>query len=111
MGYDLHITRAENWFDSQQKPITPEEWLAVIGRDPELVIDPRDNGPYFALWLKHSLVHGDHPWLDWFEGRVHTKYPDRKTLGKMLEIASRLGAKVQGDNGEQYSRPEDLQEG
>jgi hypothetical protein len=106
MGYDLHITRAELWADNEQAPITADEWLAVVEEDPELVIDPRGNGPYFALWLAH-WVHGDHPWFDWFKGDVYTKYPDRKTVGKMLEIAKRLGAKVQGDEGEVYSRPEE----
>jgi hypothetical protein len=107
MGYDLHITRAEHWADSKQTPITAAEWLAYVEKDPELVIDPRGNGPNFTLWLEH-WVDGDHPWFDWFQGAVYTKYPDRKTLAKMLAIAEYFGAKVQGDDGEVYSRPEDL---
>jgi hypothetical protein len=107
VGYELHITRAENWFDSEQDPIPADEWLAYFKRDPELTIDPRGNGPYFALWLKHR-VGGDYAWFDWFKGAVSTKHPDRKILGKMLEIAKRLGAKVQGDEGEAYGRPDDL---
>jgi hypothetical protein len=107
MGYGLHVTRAEHWTDSEQSPIAAEEWLALVGRDPELLIDPRGNGPYFALWLKH-WVDGDHPWFDWFKGEIHTKNPDRKTLTKMLDIAKNFGAKVQGDEGEEYACPEDL---
>jgi hypothetical protein len=107
MGYDLHITRAEHWAESERDPIAADEWLALIENGPELMIDPRNNGPYFALWVAHS-VDGDHPWFDWFKGDIRTKYPDRKTLSKMLAIAKQLGATVQGDDGEVYSRPGDL---
>jgi hypothetical protein len=107
MGWEIHITRAEHWPGSDQHPITPEEWLALVEADPELTIDPRDNGPYFALWLAH-WVEGDHPWFDWFEGAINTKCPDCRTLGKALEIAKHFAARVQGDDGEVYERPEDL---
>jgi hypothetical protein len=109
MGYDLHITRAGHWADSEQEPISAEEWLAFVERDPELIIDPQYNGPYFALWLKH-WVGGDYAWFNWFQGAISTKYPDRKTLGKILEIAKDFDAKVQGDEGEVYRRAEDLPE-
>jgi hypothetical protein len=110
MGWEIHITRAKHWADSDKTPITAEEWLALVNADPELTIDPRDNGPYFALWLSH-WVDGDypeHPWFDWFQGTIQTKYPDRKTLGKALEIARHFGARVQGDDGEEYKQLEDL---
>jgi hypothetical protein len=107
MGYDLHITRAKHWAESEQDPIAPGEWLALVEKDPELTIDPRGNGSYFALWLAH-WVGGDYPWFDWFQGDIRTKYPDWKTLGKKLEIARQLQAQVQGDEGEVYSHPEDL---
>jgi hypothetical protein len=109
MGYDLHLTRAENWFDSEQRPIAADEWLSVVEQDPDLTIDPRGNGPYCALWLQH-WVEGDHPWFNWRKGCIYTKNPDRMTLGKMLEIARRLGARVQGDEGELYTCPEDMPE-
>ncbi len=107
MGWEIHITRAEHWAESDQHPIAVDEWLAPVESDPELVIDPRDNGPYFALWLPHRLGH-DHPWFDWFQGSICAKHPDRETLGKALEIARHFGARVQGDDGELYERPEDL---
>jgi hypothetical protein len=107
VGWEIHITRAERWPDSDLHPITAEEWLALVEADPELTIDPRDNGPYFALWMAH-WVGGDYAWFDWFKGAVSTKCPDRKTLGKALEIARQLRARVQGDDGEEYHSPEDL---
>jgi hypothetical protein len=107
MGWEIHITRAEHWTDSDQHPITPREWLALVEADPELTIDPRGNGPYFALWLSHR-VNGDHPWFDWSEGAINTKHPDRNTLSKAIEIARHFRGRVQGDDGEEYNRPDEF---
>ncbi len=109
MGWEIHITRAVFWPESDEYPITAEEWMELVQADPDLTIDPRDNGPYFVLWMVHN-IDNDHPWFDWFQGSIHTKRPDRKTLGKALEIARHLGARVQGDDGEEYQRPEDMPE-
>src|SRR4029450_3713703 len=107
MGWEIHITGAEHWADSDQHPITAQEWLSFVGADSELTIDPRDNGPYCALWLARR-IEGAHPWVGWVEGTICTKNPDRETLGKALQIARHFGARVQGDDGEEYKRPEDL---
>jgi hypothetical protein len=106
MGWEVHLTRAANWSDSDQHPITAEEWLAVVATDPELSIDTT-NGPYFAVWSGPSS-YPDGGWFDWADGCVSTKHPDQAILGKLLQLAARLGAVVQGDDGEVYSRPEDL---
>lgn len=107
MGWEIHITRADHWPESDRHPITAHEWMRLVETDPELLIDPRDNGPHFALWKAHS-IDGDNPWFDWCDGTISTKYPDRKTLGKALEIAHHFGARVQGDDGEEYTQPDDL---
>jgi hypothetical protein len=99
MGYDLHATRAEFWAENDGKHITADEWLSLVGNDPELAID-EGNGPYFAVFT------GSDPatvlWLDWAEGNVYTKNPNRATVEKLLAIADTLGAAVQGDDGENY---------
>jgi hypothetical protein len=106
MGYDLHITRAEDWADNEESPISAEEWLAAAAADPELRLGS-PNGPYFADWVD-LRTGAERGWLDWSDGDIFTKHPDRALLGKMLELAARLGARVQGDDGELYSRVEDL---
>lgn len=104
MAYDLHITRADNWAENELAYIEAEEWLRLIEDDAELMLDVR-NGPYFAVWS--GPCEYDEPWFDWFAGNVNAKYPDRMMLGKMLQIADRLGARVQGDDGEIYASPDD----
>ena len=93
MGYEYHITRAENWVENAESPITPDEWLAFVDKDPELIISG-SNGPYFADWR--------HTWFDLVDGNIDTKNPDLVTLDKMLVIANAFNACVQGDDGDVY---------
>jgi hypothetical protein len=100
MGYNLHITRGKNWYQNHGHEIMPEEWLAVVHDDPELEI-AGENGPYFTIWKGKSKY--AEPWFDWLKGNVETKNPDEPMIDKMVAIAQRLGAKVQGDDGEVYA--------
>ena len=102
MGYDLHITRSAEWFDTAGAEITADEWLALVDADPELAPAPELGDPYFAAWV------GRDAWLGWSDGQVFTKNPDRALLGKMVEIAARLGARIQGDEGELYTGGEPM---
>jgi hypothetical protein len=100
MGYDIHITRADDWIDNQGHKIEASEWHAVIESGPKLRLAGY-NGPHFAIWDGHPQDH--EAWLDWHEGNITTKNPDNFLLRKMIEIGGRLGAKVQGDDGELYT--------
>jgi hypothetical protein len=105
VGHHLYIHRAAEWHEADRHPIPADEWLAVVAADPQLRRDP--DKEYLVLWPGPCRYPGG-TWFDWFEGRVYTKNPDRPTLAKMLELARRLGARVQGDHGEFYNRPEDM---
>jgi hypothetical protein len=105
MGYDLHITRAADWAANAGSEISRDEWLALIQSDPDLELAPK-NGPYFANW--HGASANPEPWLDWYAGNIHTKDPDGALLKKMVQLAERLGGRVQGDEGEFYSGDESL---
>jgi hypothetical protein len=93
MGYDYHITRADDWADNSGSEITANEWLAVVDNDPELSLSGV-NGPFFADWRDS--------WFDLVEGNVTTKNPDTPTLTKMLSLATHFDARVQGDDGDIY---------
>lgn len=105
MGWELHIVRTENWFDSASNPIRREEWVHLIDNDKELAIDKR-NGDYFAKWSNHQAR--DESWLDWDNGRIYTKQPEEALYCKMLQIAKKLDAVVLDDDDRKYLLPSDL---
>ncbi|WP_042409939.1 hypothetical protein [Streptacidiphilus carbonis] len=80
MGYDVHITRRENWWDEEGQDISVAEWEAVVAADPGLGAVP--------LW--------------WNVGRIVSKNPSDAVITRMREVAKALGARVQGDDGEYY---------
>lgn len=98
MGYDLHITRRQDWSQTGND-ISAEEWLAYINTDADLSLsDP--GSPCLARWS--GKPQSPDPWLEWHEGSIYAKNPDAALLNKMISIAQALGARVQGDDGEIY---------
>ncbi len=104
MGYDVHITRSDDWTRNAAHSIDSEEWLTVVDADPELRLDP-DHGPFAALWSGRGGR--DAGWFDWYDGNVFTTNPTRAAVGKMISLAERLSALVQGDEGEVYDTARD----
>jgi hypothetical protein len=100
MGYDLHITRKEDWFSETGPDITHSEWECYISEDPSVIHDPQnDNKSYLILRESGS-------WPLWWKGatgEIYTKNPEIDVVVKMVAIAEQLGAKVQGDDGEVYN--------
>jgi hypothetical protein len=100
MGYDIHITRADFWANSEGREISLNEWRRYLDSDPDIVPDPH-NGPTDFLFVKHPTSPAP---LWWRKGEVYSKNPDEPTIQKMIEIAEALGTAVQGDDGESYGR-------
>ena len=99
MSYYLYITRKLHWSDEGPN-ITAKEWLGVIADDPELEL-AGENGEYFTNWLGASTI--SEPWFNWSDGNIYATFPDKAQIAKVLEIASRLNAKVEGQDGEVYT--------
>jgi hypothetical protein len=117
MGYDIHITRKENWFDeNDSNEIKLTEWTDYIKSDKEMRLDNQasattDNGDQvtyenngLAVWTSYSKngLGDNYAWFDFRAGNVTVKNPDEEIKNKMIDIADRLNAKVQGDDGETY---------
>ena len=119
MGYDLHITRREDWSDDEQQAldITLEDWLKYVDNDPELELSDAYRikvpgsetesqvAPGFCEWANHPTK--ERPWFDYSNGSISAKNPDDDTIRKMLSISKTFHAKVQGDDGEIYSLSSD----
>ncbi len=115
MGYDIHIHRRLTWTDGD-KDITTEEWNRLIDEDPELehteeVEIPLDGGIFsyrlnnasLSKWTKFTTK--EVFWFTYHKGRITIKYNKEEVLLKAIEVAKKLNAKVQGDEGEVYYLP------
>lgn len=102
MGYDFHITRKADWSDKDGPTIAEAEWRDLVASDPELTIDAdtrcwtTDGEWLFVAWR------GEAGALAFLNGEITSTNPDEPLIRKMVEIAERLGATVQGDDGERY---------
>lgn len=113
MAYDIHITKRNNWFD-KGADVTLEEWSELIGVDPSLeptekVEGKTKDGQKFEFQLKGAQlakwknpVSSDIVWLNYHDGEITISNPDDAIIKKAKELAGKLGAKVQGDEGEVY---------
>lgn len=97
MGYNVYITRREDWFDHDEDTmIDQDEWADVVDADDEMDWD-EENEPLYAVW------EGSPDIRFWYsEGNIETKNPNVKEIRKMFELATRLGAAVQGEGLEMY---------
>ena len=103
MSVELHITRAQYWFDGEKSPITLEEWLAYVGSASDLELDT-DRGDGRALYLGPTL-NNPLPLIYWQLGNLVSTCPDTLLYRKMLLIAEDLGARVQDEDDKTYSDP------
>jgi hypothetical protein len=154
MGYDIYITRDDDWTENRGRESHLEEWERLVEEDPELEIDycnrlsteewerliqenpelagrKTASGTFFSSEQNERLkelarelkegervdidVPGFYDTADWkahpggerrcfwlHEGNIETKDPDLATLAKMLQLAEKLEAQVQGDDQELY---------
>ena len=105
MGYDLHITRREQWSD-EGDDIPFEEFVSHVRGDCEFKY-PGQMGDDSADW--HSPKSSYESWLCWADGQIYTKNPEAEFVDKMVAVARALRAKVQGDDGEVYLSAAEIQ--
>jgi hypothetical protein len=98
MGYYLHITRAGEWVDSAEHPITAQEWCAFALTHPQLQPDP-GCGPLDHVFL---FLDGTEARLSWTGGHIQVRgaYTDS---GQLARLAHQLHARLVGDEEEEYA--------
>jgi hypothetical protein len=107
MGYGIYIHRKPHWADESNR-IEYEEWSRVADTDPDLEpYDPRDDeadSPDPELHYKLKNCDFDNCFYYWPELGVigiRRGYFE-ETLHKAQEIAEKMGAVIEGDDGEFY---------
>jgi hypothetical protein len=100
VGYDLHITRAVFWPESDRYPILGSEVADLVRGTPGLTVPPGRAQLPGPCW-----INGDTPERDalWFHNyQLQSKHPRPEFRRRMIELAARLDAWVVGDDGEVY---------
>jgi len=121
MAYEIYITKKENWFDSDASmDISIEEWSSFVKNDPEMRLDNfsevglesgeifRYDNPGAAVWINPKAREGEDKIIqfDFLSGNISVSSPGEAVIEKMKHIAFKLGAKVQGEEGELYETME-----
>jgi len=113
MGYDVHITRKQNWWDKNGPEIPLNDWIAIVEAETDMrpeghaEVQPgggrvvKYSNAGLAVWTAYSR-HREGVWFDLRRGNVVVKNPDQEILRKMWSLAKILSARVQGDEGEFY---------
>lgn len=102
MGYDLHITRADAWLESESAPITRQEWQDFARSHPTLVeAGSAEIGaePVYDCVDASGLVAA----LSWQEDHIYVYGFNGDQPAALLDIASKLDAELFGDDDERYT--------
>src|SRR5207245_5180092 len=100
MGYDLHITRKAEWSDDDGPVISADEWRKLIASDADLQLDAETDCAIDDTHMIFASFRGEPGVFGWLDGEICTKNPEAEVVRKAVQIAQKLGAKAQGDDGE-----------
>lgn len=117
MGYDLYVTRKEDWSDAEGQDITLDDWTGYLALDQSLQIDPvrsAEVDPRVASGAKEASHACWTEWPDrepglreawiWLErGNLVSTDADIRFRQKLFLIADGLGARLMGEGGEVYN--------
>lgn len=113
MSYSVHITRRGQWSEQGGPDITLDEWVMLVQSDPDMRLGGSrqwkdDHGKKMsdapqglASWQAYSRNQsgGQPVWFEFVSGNVQVINPDQEVMGKMWQLAQKLGARIQGDDG------------
>jgi hypothetical protein len=110
MRTEIFITCAGSFSDRETHPIPISEWLRVVAADSELRLSRVEDDEALVHWTTHE-VNYEEPWFGWWSGSIAVALRDRKTLGKVLQLAQLLQARVFDEHDREYSSTDDFPNG
>ncbi|MBT8415866.1 MAG: hypothetical protein KJO42_00340 [Silicimonas sp.] len=116
MGYDLYITRKDDWSDTSGPDISMDDWTEYLFIDKSLEIDARRAAEIDPRVASHAKEPTHTRWLDWparvpdeneawmwiEQGNIVATDPDIDFRRKLFLIADGLEARLMGTDGEVY---------
>ena len=98
-GYNLHVTRKVHWANDVGPKISFKEWKEHVSADRDILRDQNNSEFDFVVTLPNETFP---VWYNTRTNEIYTKNPSKNAIRKLIEIAEKLKAKVQGDEGEFY---------
>lgn len=114
MGYDLNITRAKYTFEAKENPITLEDWKNYISVDPDLELQEEvsqtlPNGQVLSMKREGMAAwnyNSNTVIFCYSNGLIKVQYhpygEEPPFLNKVKSIATKLNARLLGDEQEVY---------
>jgi len=108
MGHNFHITRAADWRLAEESPIEETAWTALVTTSGSFAAKGEitfTDGPAGApvKCPLFALRDGEEPTLYWHNGEIVVTSADDSAVPELAAIAEDLGARLLGDDDEQYS--------
>jgi hypothetical protein len=104
VSYELHITRASEWPDAHQHPITIDGWASFAEAHPKLTLDGRVGWADIGTQAVYSLTcdGGNEALLSWRDDHVYVWGDFQDCLAAIATLAAQLHARLIGDDQEEY---------
>jgi hypothetical protein len=103
MAYELHITRADDWTESEDDPIDRAEWEEAAAADQRLVEAGEVNWTDLGNIAVFTWRDENGPSFLWRDGQINVKgVRGEAEIGEIARFAQTLGAVLMGDDGETY---------
>lgn len=117
MGYDLYITRKEDWSDVDGQDITFDDWIAYVTSDKSLRIDAARAAAADPRVASGAKEPSHVAWVDWPDreagqreawiwlerGNLVAADADLPFRQKLFLIAVAMNARLMGEDGEVYN--------
>lgn len=97
MGYNFRITRADVWTSSAMYPISLQEWMTVADAEPSMAKPGQFGRPGS---YEYAYAEGRSACIDWRDGLITLNKGE--ATAELAGIAQKLGARLVGDEEEEY---------
>jgi len=101
VGYDLHLTRALDWLDSEEDPLSLDDWVTFASASSALTRTDEITFRELPVFLLGTDPRTD-PALYWQGGQVTVRGADEPHVPLLVAEAAKLGVRLVGDDHEVY---------
>lgn len=107
MAYTLYITCPPHYRSPHRRKLRASAWADLIASDPSLSLLPPESHPDGPAAAFQSHPNEPTALFRFRDGNILCANPDEHAVAKLLQLATALGAHLQGEDGEIHTSPTD----